>query len=81
MKTLLSKAKKCIRKLNFSFYKVVVIWLLFVVTVLLFIEADRLHSLSLFITACTNLILGINALTKELNFSENIENEEIDGGE
>ena len=68
---MIKKIKEFISGLNFNFTKIVVIWLLFITTILLFVEAERLAEIRLLILAYSNMLIGITALIKEFNSNYN----------
>jgi hypothetical protein len=64
-----------IKSLQFNFYKLVVLWLLLITTIVLFIEAERLQEVRLLVLACSNLIVGLAALVKTFDLNDS------DGGD
>lgn len=69
----LKKIKDFITGLHFNFTKIVILWLLFITTILLFIEAERLAEIRLLILAYSNMLIGITALIKEFNAGDSVE--------
>lgn len=67
------KIKEFINNLHFNFTKIVILWLLFITTILLFIEAERLAEIRLLILAYSNMLIGITALIKEFNAGDSVE--------